>query len=121
EPRAECRAGISRDREPPLPMRTDISQILIIGAGLPPLPSGERVGVRGRGALGLMEDRREPLQHAFEIPENFVVPEANRAVSELTQLPVPRRISCAVGVLTTIDLDHETAFNTQEVGGPAPD
>ena len=64
---------------------------------------------------GNLEFVCEHLQHASEVAENFVVPDANDSVANCIKVSIAAPIGCAVGMLPTIDLDDETLLTTQEV------
>lgn len=105
-----------------MPRRTDISSIVIIGAG-PQTPSPHRGRgwrasarrVRGRGQ-GLLDRRPDAIQ----ILQHIIVPETKDSKT----LTFQERCSACVSlrrVLPAVDLDDQAHFGAEEVGDVAVD
>jgi hypothetical protein len=123
-----------------MPRRTDISSILIIGAGPAPSPlRGEGWGEgglssrviagaepphaalspRGRGLFGAVSGEQEFLADGFEdavgVPEHVVVPEANHSVAVVFDECGPGRVAFDA-VLPAVQLDRQPGRSAGEVG-----
>jgi hypothetical protein len=71
---------------------------------LPPLAVGRG---RGWGALAKVHGVADNLNHAFDVSEHIIVPEAKHAVAVGLEVPCPSLIACAVGMLAAIDFDDD--------------
>src|SRR5205085_5798043 len=93
------------------PARTPWAVLLGVAAAFPLPARGERDRVRGN-----LELRCEHLQHAIEVAENLVVPDANNPVPKRIEVCVPAPIGCAIDMLSAIDLDDELLLAAYKVG-----
>src|SRR5229473_6390039 len=88
-------------------------------ASLPPLPIGERAGVRG-ARTQLLKRFCNRLKHAVSIFQYIVVPKSQHEISHRLQylgaLCVLHRLD---RVLTAVELDNEAGITAAEVGDVA--
>ena len=54
-------------------------------------------------------------QHTLEITQNFVIPKPQYPPTLRSQPAVTRRVGRAIGMLTTVQLDHQPALNAGEI------
>jgi hypothetical protein len=71
-------------------------------------------GWEGEGLCGV-ERSQDSLDHSIGIAENIVVPEAEYFPVLALKLSRSACVRCVVGMLTTIDFDHQLVLGTGEV------
>jgi len=64
---------------------------------------------------GNSEFESEHLQHAVEIAEDFIVPDADHSIAERIQVGVAALIQRAVRMLPAIDLDNQALLAADEI------
>jgi hypothetical protein len=67
-----------------------------------------------------MRSREDRIPDAFDIFQHFIVPEAEHAVAMLQKPSIARGIAAVVGVLASIDLNHEPFLSAGKVNNIRP-
>jgi hypothetical protein len=63
----------------------------------------------------------DDLDHAIDIVKHVVVPESQNAIALIVEVGRSDEVGCAVGVLTAVNLDHDSMGVTGEVREVRPD
>jgi hypothetical protein len=92
-----------------------------------PLPGAERSRLHGDGSLlsclcwGVLQRLPNHLHDTLGIFEHVIVPESDDAVTVAQQLDTMQVIIFRVGMLTTVELNHEPSRRASEIGDAPTD
>src|SRR5579862_5714473 len=104
---------MSRERQPrPQPPSARLPDARFGASAPSPPPGAERAGVRWGNLQYLTQD----LDHAVEVVDDLIVPEADHAIAVSGQLGGARRVGLPMrGVLAAVELDRQLQRGTGEV------
>lgn len=79
--------------------------------------------VRGKAGMGVRVDEmpEDHVADAFDVAQDFIIPEPDNMESPGTQTGIPVRIRCGRLMLASVDLDHQSPFKANEIHDVYPD